>query len=208
MNRGNAIAGTVSVTVRSIANGVLLNMSFSPLKTIAPLVLAGCLLAAGMYSVSQQLVLACAPIEPDTETMIAALEYGDRESAGRGTARGEEPRQQSQSADVNPDLARLAPGPIIRAISISKDCMVLSYLPDWNFGNLDNIGIGNNDGGVRTLIDWPAISPDEANSADRRYLIAFYSRRTISHPPASAIQVYEILDEWPEVTSWKTQPTI
>ena len=40
--------------------------------------------------------------------------------------------------------------------------MVLAYLPDWNFGNVDNLGIGNNDGGVRTLIDWPAIPADEA----------------------------------------------
>ena len=181
-------------------------MSFSPLKTIAPLVLAGCLPAAGTSLVSQQLALARAPIEAVAETMITPLERVDGESTSGGAAQGEKPRQQSQLADVNPDLVKLAPGPIIRAIPVSKDCMVLSYLPDWNFGNVDNIGIGNNDGGVRTLLDWPAISPDEAKSADRRFLIALYSRRTISHPPASAIQMYEILDKWPEVTSWKTQP--
>ncbi len=103
-------------------------------------------------------------------------------------------------------LAKLAPGPIVRAIPMSKDCMVLAYLPDWNFGNVDNIGIGNNDGGVRTLLDWPAIPVDKAASPERRYLIALYSRKTISHPPASAIDVFEISTDWRERTSWKTQP--
>jgi hypothetical protein len=84
--------------------------------------------------------------------------------------------------------------------------MVLSYIPGWNFGHVDNIGIGNNGGGVRTLIDWPEIPPDEAGSADRRFLIALYSRQTISHPPAGPIHAFEILEEWPEPTSWMTQP--
>ena len=84
--------------------------------------------------------------------------------------------------------------------------MVLSYLPDWNFGNVDNLGIGNNDGGVRTLIDWPNVPVDEATSPNRQFLIAVYSRKTISHPPASAIYVFEITEEWPERTSWKTKP--
>jgi hypothetical protein len=70
---------------------------------------------------------------------------------------------------------------------------------------VDNIGIGNNDGGVRTLIDWLAVPPDEAASSERQFLIALYSRKTISHPPASAINVSEILEEWPERTSWRTQ---
>jgi hypothetical protein len=84
--------------------------------------------------------------------------------------------------------------------------MVLAYLPDWNFGNVDNIGIGNNDGGVRTLIDWQAVPPDEATSSDRRFLLALYSRKTISHPPAGKIHAFEILEKWSERTSWKTQP--
>ena len=60
---------------------------------------------------------------------------------------------------------------------------------------MDNIGIGNNDGGVRTLIDWPAIPADEAASPERQFLIALYSRKTISHPPASPIHAFEILGE-------------
>ena len=100
----------------------------------------------------------------------------------------------------------MAPGPIVRAIPVSKDCMILAYMPDWNFGNVDNFGIGNNDGGVRTLIDWPAIPADEADSPDRQFLIALYSRKTISHPPAGPIHAFEILENWPELNSWKTQP--
>jgi hypothetical protein len=115
--------------------------------------------------------------------------------------------QATEPTRVNPDLAKVAPGPIIRSIPVSKDCMVLSYLPDWNFGNVDNLGIGNNDGGVRTLLDWPAVPPDEATSPERRFLIAIYARETISHPPASAICVHEILEAWPERTSWRTKPS-
>ncbi len=34
----------------------------------------------------------------------------------------------------------------------------MTYMPDWNFGNIDNFGIQNS--GARVLIDWPAIPPD------------------------------------------------
>jgi hypothetical protein len=111
-----------------------------------------------------------------------------------------------RSRPVDPALVDRAPGPIVRSELVSKDCMVLSYIPDWAHGNVDNIGIGNNDGGVRTLIDWPRIPVDEARSPGRRFLLALYSRQTISHPPAGAIHAHAILEDWPEITSWKTQP--
>ena len=56
--------------------------------------------------------------------------------------------------------------------------MILTHLPDWNFGNVDNIGIQNMSGGVRTLLDWPAIEPKEAQAPGRRFLLAVYSRQT------------------------------
>jgi hypothetical protein len=122
----------------------------------------------------------------------------------------EQPTQQehlqAKAGKVDPDLAKVAPGPIVRTIPVSKDCMVLAYVPDRNSGNIDNIGIGNNDGGVRTLLDWPAISPDEVSALERKFVIAIYSRKTISHPPTSKIYAFDILEEWPERTSWKTQP--
>jgi hypothetical protein len=112
----------------------------------------------------------------------------------------------SPSPAVDAELVRRVPGPIVRAVPVSKDCMVLSYIPGWNFGHVDNIGIGNNGGGVRTLIDWPEVPPDEASLPDRQFLIAVYSRQTISHPPAGPIHAFEILEDWPEETSWMTQP--
>ena len=133
-------------------------------------------------------------------------ETGYETGARRLPEQRKKQERQSQPADVNPELVKAAPGPILRTIPVSKDCMILSYLPDWNFGNVDNLGIGNNDGGVRTLIDWLAVPVEEASSPDRRFLIALYSRKTISHPPASAIYVFEITEEWPERTSWKTKP--
>ncbi len=125
----------------------------------------------------------------------------------RPTAAKEDPTSKSSQADsLDSELVKLAPGPIVRSTVVSKDCMVLSYIPGWDFGQVDNIGIGNNDGGVRTLIDWPDIPPEEASSLDRQFLIAVYSRHTISHPPAGAIHAFEILEDWPEITSWMSQP--
>ena len=50
------------------------------------------------------------------------------------------------------------------------------------------------------------IPADEASSLERRFLIAVYSRQTISHPPAGPIHAFEILEDWPEITSWTNQP--
>lgn len=101
---------------------------------------------------------------------------------------------------------------IQRIIPISKDCMILKYMPDWAYGNVDNIGIANNDGGVRTLIDWPAIPPEDLN-ANNKYLLALYSRKTDfkfkdANAAKGTILANEIAAEWPENTSWKNQPTI
>jgi hypothetical protein len=168
------------------------------------------LLGAGASLLAQRPTAARLQLEQsradgDSENSGAPAELAQAKSPNpvQGQVKG---RQQAQLATVDPDLARIAPSPIVRAVPVSKDCMVLAYLPNWNFGNVDNIGIGNNDGGVRVLIDWPTIPPDEAASPDREFLIALYSRKTISHPPASAIHAFEVLSEWPERTSWKTQP--
>jgi len=214
VKRGKAMPGAVSATARGIANGVLTTMWFSPLKSVAAMVIAVGLLAGGAALLVQPAVEAQHPNKPARaadapEIAVASLEPA--QDTGPKNERpaqrpGQRKSQKQQTVTVDPDLAKKAPGPIVRAVPVSKDCMVLAYLPDWNYGNVDNIGIGNNDGGVRTLIDWPAIPPDEAASPERKFLIALYSRKTISHPPASKIHAFEILDEWPERTSWKTQP--
>ncbi len=41
---------------------------------------------------------------------------------------------------------------------------------------------------------------------DRGFLLALYSRETQSSPPAGPIHAFAIGEDWPEITSWKTQP--
>ena len=210
VNRGQATPGVVSATAHVIANGVLFTMWFGTFKTIAITVLALGLLGVGTSLVGPWPAAARPPVEQTPvdvtrETTITPTSLAQVENPKPVPELAKSP-QQAPSSTVNRELAELAPGPIIRTIPVSKDCMVLSYLPDWNFGNVDNIGIGNNNGGVRTLLDWPAIPADEAGSLEHQFLIAIYARETISHPPASAIHAFEILTEWRERTSWKTQP--
>jgi RNA polymerase sigma factor (sigma-70 family) len=204
--QGQAMPSIVSTTARRIADGVLLTMRFSSLKIIGVLVIAIGLISAGSALIVQRTALAHAQLEDAQVNAVTPREAGFETGSRPVPEQGEEQQRQSLPADVNSELVKIAPGPIVRKIPVSKDCMVLSYLPDWNFGNVDNLGIGNNDGGVRTLIDWPAVPVEEATSPDRRFLIALYSRKTISHPPASAISIFEITEEWPERTSWKTKP--
>jgi hypothetical protein len=123
-----------------------------------------------------------------------------------GETRPRSPRKAPKAASVvvDADLAKHTPGSIVRAVPVSKDQMILSYMPDWNFGGVDNVGIGN--AGSRTLIDWPKIPDDEAEAPDRRFLVAIYSRKTFSNPPAGPLVACEILEDWNERTSWRTRP--
>lgn len=106
----------------------------------------------------------------------------------------------------NIELDKAVPGKVLRALPVTKDCMVLSYLPHWGYGELNNLAVANNDGGVRTLLAWPAISPKEAKQPNLKFLLALYSRKTTSKPPAGVIQAHELLEDWPERTSWEKLP--
>ena len=86
--------------------------------------------------------------------------------------------------------------------------MVLSYIPGWDHGEVDNIGIGNYDGGFRTLIEWQPIDPSLANSEEHRFLLALYARKTVSAEPPGPILAFTILENWPERTPWTNQPAI
>jgi len=112
---------------------------------------------------------------------------------------------QGEKAKPDDQLAALVQGRIVRSTAITKDCMVLSYLPDWAYGNVDNIGVANNDGGVRTLLSWPDID-SEGGSADLHYVIAFYSRKTTAGGTAGPILAFELRESWTERTSWQTLP--
>lgn len=103
-------------------------------------------------------------------------------------------------------LAGQVPGQIVATLPVIKDCMVLSYMPDWAFGNIDNFAIANNDGGVRAFFNWQQITPEQLGGANRQFFLAVYSRKTTFTEPGGKVQAFEILKDWPERTSWKTQP--
>jgi RNA polymerase sigma factor (sigma-70 family) len=224
---GQTTGGAVSGTAQSIASGVLSTMWFSSLKTVASALAAITLMVLGPIALTQRAAKAQPQIEasdptgaPATRTppvpasknslLAALLEAASYRPQDSGTdrprtTRDEEPHSM-QSISVSSDLVKIAPAPIVRAIPVSKDCMILSYIADWAHGNVDNIGVANNHGGVRTLIDWSEIPPEIASAPDRKFLLALYSRDTNSSPPAGPIHAFAISEDWPEITSWKTQP--
>jgi hypothetical protein len=179
LNRATAAHGAASVLAQALARGELSAMLVHQLKPIASAILVvGTLATAGF--------------------LLAKPEARAREQTKRSQSRG--------SVNIDPSLTKLVSDPIVRAIPVSKDCMILSYMPTWDFGNVDNIGVGNNDGGNRTLLDWPELPADLAADPDHQFKIALYSRETISHPRPGSIYAFEITEDWPERVSWKTQP--
>jgi RNA polymerase sigma factor (sigma-70 family) len=206
---GPATRGAVPSTAVALADGVLSIMWLSSLKTVtlaAALTVVGLGLADGAAgalgrpAAEAEVALAGAPT-PDPATVAPrSQESGEGRTSSSGKARKAGP-----TVSVDRDLARLAPGPIVRTVPANKDTMILSYLPKQTVGHVDNFGLSNN--GVRVLIDWPTIPAEEAAVPDRRFVVAIYSRKTTSHPPAGRICAFEILDEWPEWSSWDRKPS-
>ena len=114
----------------------------------------------------------------------------------------------STKAEVGPagGLAELVPGQILHTTPIVKDCMILSYLPSWKHGNVDNLGVADNRGGVRTLLDWGSEIPDDLIDKNPKWFVALYSRKTTHQPNSGSVKVYGLENEWPEKTSWETRP--
>ncbi len=222
---GQAAQGAVSATAHGIAQGVLFTMWLNSLKTIAALLIAAAFLTAGTASLIQRRAAAGPQIETTAreDAPDPAIQAPEPESApepdpasspnpaqdaqsSQARSPKRKGRRQTQPAAVDPDLARIAPGPIDRALSLSKDCLILAYLPTQNLGGVDNFALANNDGGCRCLIAWPDIPRDEAASPERRFVVALYSRKTTSQPPAGPIHAFELLEGWNEFSSWKAQP--
>jgi hypothetical protein len=106
------------------------------------------------------------------------------------------------------DLLKKLPGKLIERVPITKDCMVLAYLKEWSHGEVDNIAVANNDGGVRTLLAWKPLPAKTTEGPNRRVYLAVYSRKTTDGKDPSEIVVSPISTKWPERTSWETQPKI
>jgi RNA polymerase sigma factor (sigma-70 family) len=206
LRRTPEVTDAIPALARDITTGVLITMRFNLITAIAMATAVLGLFSAGVALVAQQPAMANAPtskLHAESLTLVTSTQANEPSSPQEATEREQKDRNQ---VIVNPDLIKCVSKPIVRTVPITKDCMVLSYLPDWNFGNVDNIGVGNNDGGVRTLIEWPLISAAEAAAPDRQFVLAVFSRKTISHPPASEILAFENLDKWPERVSWRTKP--
>jgi hypothetical protein len=116
--------------------------------------------------------------------------------------------QSDSSKASEPDLLKKLPGKLVERVPISKDCMVLAYLKEWSHGEVDNIAVANNYGGVRTLLAWKSLPAKTTEGPNRRVYLAVYSRKTTVGKDASEIVVSPISKKWPEITSWETQPKI
>ncbi len=116
------------------------------------------------------------------------------------------PELATAQEDLEPSLESLIPGNVLRQLPIVKDCMVLQYLPDWRHGKVDNIAVANNSGGVRTLMQWSGIDSSEWDGPSIRYLLAMYVRKATHMDDPGQLQITALDKDWPEVTSWKTQP--
>jgi RNA polymerase sigma factor (sigma-70 family) len=134
--------------------------------------------------------------------------------------------QQSHHGGVSEDasLASKVGGKIVRSDEVLKDCMVLSYLPDWRFGKVDNIGVEGHDGGVRTLVNCADLAPSEAESPHLKFYLAFFARKAVESPdPArkfhldrgnkdlvpirrGTLTALAVSGDWPEETSWTMRP--
>ncbi|MGH7135899.1 MAG: DUF7594 domain-containing protein, partial [Pirellulales bacterium] len=113
-------------------------------------------------------------------------------------------REVAISNPHDPQTAHL----IARRLPVTKDCMVLAYLPGWNHGEVDNLGVSDNSGGVRTLLAWEMPSPKEVDDVELRFILALYCRRSLLRDGPGRLEIYKLLGEWGERTSWNSQPDI
>ncbi len=116
----------------------------------------------------------------------------------------------AEPSAINAALARAVGGRIVRALPIAKDCTVLAYLPGWNHGRVDWIAVANNNngatGGVRALVGLPELKAEDVATEGRRFVLAFYSRKTTVGDGASPIEAVELTSGWGESTSWDDAP--
>ncbi|HJT34487.1 MAG TPA: DNRLRE domain-containing protein, partial [Pirellulales bacterium] len=110
-------------------------------------------------------------------------------------------------AAVADELVAQVSGRIVRRLPVTADTMILAYLPRWNHGHVDNIGIDNNDGGVRTLVAWQPLGHQEISQPNVRFLLAMYSRDTKLRNEPTTIGIHEVRGGWNESTSWQNQPS-
>jgi len=207
-NRETAIETSLSVHASTLAKGVLKSMFLHQLRTALFIALGLAVLSASLGLFTS---LAAKPSQkPDAAAAAPGSASPIVLNAYAVQKRPENPGDHvsKTSLRLDPELARLATGAVAGTAPVMKDCMVLSYIPGWDHGEVDNIGIGNYDGGFRTLIKWQPIDPNLAKFENHRFLLALYARKTISAQPPGPILAFTILEDWPERTPWTNQPAI
>jgi RNA polymerase sigma factor (sigma-70 family) len=138
---------------------------------------------------------------------LALVGAGLPEAPPRAAPENGRPGSGDDAGDLaDADLDRVVDGQILKRLPVEKDCMVLSYIPGWDHGDVDNLAVADNDGGVRTLVRWGKVAAGDAVSPDRRFLLVVYARRTTEGTRPGPVQAFVIEGDWPEKTSWKCQP--
>jgi RNA polymerase sigma factor (sigma-70 family) len=207
---GPAMRRAVPSTACALADGVLSTMwlpSFKAIALTASLAAVGLGLTAAAAAALNRRGAAAVPVPapaPDPRPAADPAPPLPRDPVEASQKSPRKTQKTGSSAGADPDLVKRAPGPIVRSVPATKDTMILSYLPDQIVGQVDNFGLANN--GVRVLVDWPAIPAEDAAAPDRRFFVALYSRKTTSNPPAGRLHAFEILDDWPEWSSWNRKP--
>jgi RNA polymerase sigma factor (sigma-70 family) len=113
----------------------------------------------------------------------------------------------AEAIAASDELTRAVEGRIVKALPVTKDSLLLAYMPDYAIGGVDNIGIENQGGGVRTLLSWQTVAAEDVAPANRRILLAMWARGTTLHQPVGPVLAFEVLDSWNELTTtWKSMP--
>ena len=95
---------------------------------------------------------------------------------------------------------------IIKAYPVNKDSLIMAYLPEWSNSRTDHLSVADCYGGARALFDWPQIEQKYLENPKYHLVLALYSRQTTYNPPFTKLRAYEILENWPEITSWQREP--
>jgi hypothetical protein len=138
------------------------------------------------------------------DVLVSEVAGGSSQAQPAGVAAAAAP---VKPASLDKALLDMAGGEVVEVQAVDRDQLIISYLPDWPHGKVDNIAVeANPDGGARTLFSWPK---PKAKPEGHRFVLACYAReRTVpaNEEAKGKLGAYEVLAKWDENTPWKKQP--
>lgn len=142
-------------------------------------------------------------VPPGTSSMVVCAAL-----TGKGRAFFDDLSLQiiGEPAAGDSDLDAKAKGRILRILPIVKDSLILAYMPSWSHGDVDNIAVANNGGGVRTLLAWQDPTPQEVSQSRLQFLLAMCVRDVRLRTDPGPVQMHEILEDWNEIIGWEKRP--